>query len=605
MGSALPAVAPPDGGSRELAPPPPPRDRWSYAVSGLLTLLLSVAFLHLWNVDLAIPFGGHGDGNFWAATAKNFVESHHYYVNPRLGAPGQQALYDFPLPHSTQLVGWWLLGLFTRDYGLVLNLYFLLTFELAAWTALFALRKLGITTPVAIAGSVLFSFLPFHLLRGESHYFLSSLFVVPLVCLAALWVATGEPLFWFQPGLPLPARRRRVTTAGAISILTAILVAGDDPYNCFFACFLILLAGLLGRYRNGHRRALATAALLLSLQVTAFAVNLAPNFLYMARYGRNHQVASRRPHEAEVFGMKIAQLLLPVTNHRLYLFNDIKIRYNGGDVFSDSAPNENDTTSLGAVGAAGFILLTGWIFFGRGSSKIALSLDALSQLNLGAVLLGTIGGLGALFATLVSAQWRAYDRISVFIGFFCIAAIALVADRYVCPRLQSAQWRVYAGAVLIAVLGVLDQTPADIASRARIAQAEYLADGRFFQQIESRVPPAGMIFQLPYVPYPENPRVGYMFDYDHLRPYLHTGTLRWSYGAMKGRPGAEWEAATAKQSAREMVAALRTAGFSGIYLDRFGYVGSRDRVESGLAGVLQAAPLVSADHRFVFFALPR
>ena len=27
-----------------------------------------------------------------------------------------------------------------------------------------------------------------------------------------------------------------------------------------------------------------------------------------------------------------------------------------------------------------------------------------------------------------------------------------------------------------------------------------------------------------------------MVDYDQVRPYLHSDDLRWSYGAMKGRP---------------------------------------------------------------------
>src|SRR5918998_1282011 len=45
-----------------------------------------------------------------------------------------------------------------------------------------------------------------------------------------------------------------------------------------------------------------------------------------------------------------------------------------------------------------------------------------------AFLIGTVSGISLVFAYLVSPQIRSWNRISIFIAFFAIAAIALLLD---------------------------------------------------------------------------------------------------------------------------------------------------------------------------------
>jgi phosphoglycerol transferase len=112
-----------------------------------------------------------------------------------------------------------------------------------------------------------------------------------------------------------------------------------------------------------------------------------------------------------------------------------------------------------------------------------------------------------------------------------------------------------------------------------------------------------MIFQLPYVPFPEHPGFHKMQAYDHLRGYLHSKNLRWSYGTMKNRDGDRAQSAVAELPAEEFAEALAFAGFSGIYLDRFGYEDNGAAKESELSALLQTQPLVSPNGRLVFFNL--
>jgi phosphoglycerol transferase len=112
-----------------------------------------------------------------------------------------------------------------------------------------------------------------------------------------------------------------------------------------------------------------------------------------------------------------------------------------------------------------------------------------------------------------------------------------------------------------------------------------------------------MIFQLPYVEFPENPPVYQMPDYEHFRPYLHSKTLRWSYGAIKERDNARWQMSTANLPTDQFLDAISAAGFSGVYLDRGGYADNGADMEAKLRNVLRIEPMASPNGRMVFFNL--
>jgi len=107
------------------------------------------------------------------------------------------------------------------------------------------------------------------------------------------------------------------------------------------------------------------------------------------------------------------------------------------------------------------------------------------------------------------------------------------------------------------------------------------------------------------VPFPEYGFVNKMHDYDHFRPYLHSRDIHWSYGAMKGREDDLWQRRVAALSPHKMIDELRSAGFAGIYIDRFGYADGAEQIESLLRAYLSAEPLVSTDHRLCFYRFRR
>jgi phosphoglycerol transferase len=221
-------------------------------------------------------------------------------------------------------------------------------------------------------------------------------------------------------------------------------------------------------------------------------------------------------------------------------------------------------------------------------------------------LLGTTGGVSALIAYAVTPQLRAWSRLSVFIAFFSLAAIGLLLDagreRLRRRTTRAAGPAVAAVLAAVVVIGALDQTGASSVPPYSTIAEGYRSDAAFVEAIERSMAPGAMILQLPYLPFPEPGPLERMRDYDLLRPYLHSRELRWSYGAMEGRPE-DWHAELANAPAAELIPMVAAAGFDGIYVDRFGYGDRGQLKETELAETLKAPPETSPDGRFSFFDL--
>jgi phosphoglycerol transferase len=124
-------------------------------------------------------------------------------------------------------------------------------------------------------------------------------------------------------------------------------------------------------------------------------------------------------------------------------------------------------------------------------------LSHLSVLNISAVLLGTIGGFGALFALLVSPQIGAYNRISVYVSFFTFFTVVLLLDGARQRVCRTRGLRVAFDVVVVAltILGLLDQSAGRFVPQYTGVKSEFLSDAEFVQNIEASVPRAAMIFQ--------------------------------------------------------------------------------------------------------------
>jgi phosphoglycerol transferase len=592
-----PADAPPAAAPRREAL----REAAAYAAALLGCLAFVVFLFDLGRADLSVPFGYSGDAVLAHAWMKGVLEHGWRLDNPSLGAPFAQDGRDFLMGDDLHFLVVKALGGAFRDAAVVFNLFFLLTFFLCTLTALFALRRLGAGRGPAAAAALLYAFTPYHLTRSFHHIFLSAYYLLPLMALTALRVYRGE-VSVFRPA-DSAGGRRRLNPAFLGHAAVCLLTGGGGVYYAFFGCFFLAAAGAAAAYAARSFRPLRAAALCVALVVGSTAAVLSPTALYRLRHGPNPEPVARLPAEADRLGLRVTELLLPNPHHYLPSFAHwtrdfcLPPRTVGG---------EFPSTSLGLAGSTGFVWLVVRFFLRRRPAAPPRTDDGLALLNAAALLLGTVGGFGAVFAQFASPWIRGYNRISICIAFFALAALALLATRWG-QRLRR-PWTNAAGAALLAaaaVLGVLDQTGRSYsAAEAAGVREAWRADEAFVRRVEARAPAGGMVFQLPYVAYPEHPPVERLSYYDSLRPYLHSHALRWSYGALKGREGDLWQRQLTYQTPERTAETLAYAGFVGVFLDRFGYPGGDgDAVAARLAAAVAVEPTVSEDGRYVFLDL--
>jgi phosphoglycerol transferase len=554
-----------------------------YAGAVALCLVLLAYTLRLWHADLHFPFLYYGDAVWCLAWVKGMLENGWYLHNDYLGAPGAMDLHDFPVLDSLFFLMLKLLVHATRDPVVAYNLFFLLGFPLTTLTSLFVLRRLRVPAGPAVLASLLYTFQPYHFLRGEGHLFLASYFLVPLAVLMVLRVYLGE----------------RLNRAGAVVV--CLLLGCGGVYYAFFTCFFLAVAGVAAAAQRRRLQPLATAGVLGAFICLAVGANLVPTWLYQRQHGRNPVSVVRDPMQADLLGLKAAQMLLPVDSHGLHRLAEWKARYN-----KQFLPTwyEGAYSTVGLAAGIGFLVLAGRLLVRKPFQRPGLA-DGLTTLNAAALMLACVGGAGSLFSLYATPWIRAYCRICIFIAFFALVALARLLnrlDRY--PQFPAWRWCYFGGLAAVLALGIADQCPAWFIPPYGPIRDVYTAEAEFVGRIEATLPAGSMVFQLPACTFPEGMCREWFAATDLFRPYLHSHGLRWSYGTMRGREGDRWREEVSKQPLPEMVAALVRAGFRGILVDRAGYFDLATRLEPQLSRLLGEKPLVSTrDQRYYFFDL--
>ncbi|MEY2468318.1 MAG: hypothetical protein QOF21_1016, partial [Actinomycetota bacterium] len=400
---------------------------------------------------------------------------------------------------------------------------------------------------------------------------------------------------------PLLTRAPLLTRSNVGILVICVLIGCANQY---YAVFTVLLLGLVlaaqACQRLGLARLGSTVVAAVVIAVT-LGLNMAPSVLYQRNHGTNTAIEHRNVEDSEKYGLKLTSMLLPREGHRVDLFGRATHKYG-----EHSPVDSEQGQSLGLIGAAGLTLLLALVVLGpfrrRRDVKDPLE-DRLRQLGalvIGIFLLATIGGLSSLIALFVP-QIRGWNRISVFLAFFVFFALALLLDevraRQVLPRAVMRVWPVVLA--LVVTIGILDSTfdPPPYAP----TKAEFASDDVFVHRIERRLGKTAMVFQLPYNPYPESPGLVDQAYYDEARGYLHSSTLRWSYGAVRGRPQGDWQEPLVLGPVRDLLDTVAALGFTGIYVDRFGYGDHGAEIEHQLSALAPGSRLISPNHRLVLY----
>ncbi|MBE1445671.1 hypothetical protein [Paenibacillus sp. OAS669] len=566
---------------------------FSYLALLVLSIVIMCWALSLKNFNIHFPLQYYGDAVSHDFLIKSMLDNGWYLHNNMVGAPLGLDMHYYPITSNFLFFLMKVISLFTNDFQVIINIFYLSTYPLTCLISYYVLKRLGISGISSIVGSLLYTFLPYHYLRGVEHLFLSAFFMTPLIVLICIWIYQGKYVFYNAK-----TNKFSLLNRDAISvILICLITASCDVYYTFFSCFFFMVAGISRFIKNSYeKKALFTSVFLSIIMSIGVILNLLPNIIYILKFGANSQSHEVSASEAEIYGLKIIQLLLPIKEHRIILFQKIR------DIYDKSAPlvNENAGVSLGVVISIAFLFLILFLFIKKRNDTI---ISYLSELNIAAVLLGTIGGFGAIFAYLVSPQIRAYNRLSIFIAFFSIIVLVYFLN-YVTQQIRKRNIKeiyVYFMCALVLIIGLFDQTTYKGIYYDNYKK-DFERDHNFVSNIEKEIPKNSMVLQLPFVSFPGE-RVNLMGEYDHFKGYLHSDSLRWSFGTMKGTVNEEWQRQLASGPIETIVQKAAIIGYNGVYINRNGYPDKAAEIEAKLKAILKRNPISNEDNSLIFFNL--
>jgi hypothetical protein len=551
-----------------------------------LTLLLLVVVLawcvayNRWTPSAwRTPIAYEGDALEQMATAKAFGSGEVLPVAskivPSLGAPFAANWNDFPLTEEGLFV--WL-GLLVRIFGVFLgaNLGVLAAHLLAAASFYLVSRALRAERIWAATGAFLFSMSPFAFGRGLAHLTLNYYWHVPLGLLVALWCFRSTPI---------GHDRRKVWACVATAVIFGVQ---NIYYSAIFFQFLVLAAAVCLLRGSSWRQVALPLAIAFILLSVVLLMN-ADTLLYRFAHGPNPTAVTRNYRDLEKYALKPIELFLPF-RHSVVAFQDWARR----NYFSQTGiPGEIGFVYLGITGIVGLVTLI-WA-----TAKAGLDCPVRRppwQFGFVAwvILFSIIGGINGFLGMIGLILFRGTNRYSVV-----ILALVLL---FLVERLSiiTSQWKrgiVWAVAGLVAAVGFFDQTPVRRWARRATEKAQALVrdDARFTSALEAKLGPGAMVFQMPIVDFPEGANVGAMDAYAHLRPYLHSRTLRFSFGSVKGRPRERWQRDTLRLGLPHLLQELEKFGFAAVMINKKAYQDGGAEIVSALAARGRMAVLAQTD----------
>lgn len=545
---------------------------------------------------LEVPYNFMGDSITKIMHVVNVAETGWLFGNDRLGYPFGFDRLDFPRFDSLNYAIMGPIAAITGEAGLAINLYFLATFYLIALSAFWCLRRLGLSIGPSLICALAFAFLPFHLARGIHHLTNGAYFLVPPAILVLIRLAQD------RIGVQTPDARRR----WLLALLIAVLVPLQTPYNGFFFAFLCLVAGAIALARKWQwRKVIVTFSLLAALGGT-FMIEQLPRYVYQAENGRVG-TAQRSPAEAELYSMRLHQVIIPTTEHRLGFIRKEATKFNERMFVPNS---EIRNQYIGIIGLLGLSTLL-WVLFRNTNRRLEdnrpdeleSSVSIAALLALATILIAISTGFGTLISYFVTSSIRAYNRMLPFLAFPALFGGGWLLHLLM-QRISNARVRI-AAIVAVGAIFLLDVVPRGPYANGRDSVvADYDQARAYFTELESRLGTGTALFQLPVVWYPEHPRVNRMVQYDELKPFLLTKTLRFSAGSGRQRPGYTWGRFVERQPASDIVARTHAEGFGAILVNSFAYT-PEDllKITDGLAQALPEPPFISPDQRWWTFSL--
>ena len=572
-----------------------------FCLSTVISLGIGIISIRAWEIDFTAIPSMSGDANLGLMIIKSIIENgfRGLFFCTGLAAPDISALIDTPFLDMNFAGIAWILSKFTSCANVIYYVMYLLTFPLAAMAMYFLLHHLRVKDDLKFLFSICFAVTPYHFMRSYNHMTLSYYWVIPIAIYLSVVIYEEE-----FAGI-VPQRYKGCKGKTALLFLCCIILGLSNIYYAFFG-LICMAVSCLAKYINQNKlRVLKQEAVLIYFLLDAVLAGLLPKLVYSAVNGANLEAGVRTELESELYGLKLIQLLLPCP------YNRISLLRNWNAIYSANAinVNENAMASLGIVAEVGFVIACVWVIL-KLARKAPIEKEGYDRINLLSfeilvlLLFCTVGGIGTIVAYFITPEIRALNRVSIFIVGLSVAVLAEYLTRVQKTEHKKSVKRLVT-ALTVALCLFSFYSEIDVkASGWRDATEEEDAILRvFFSEVEDALDEGDMVYELPYMDFPESPAIYGMADYEPGLGYLYTSSIRWSYGGLRGRNTSAKSLNIDGGQSDRFVNELLLAGFSGVYIDTKGFDDGGEAVLSFYSDYLGLTPIVSEDQWLYFYKL--
>lgn len=530
---------------------------------GLLSALIVWFYSGFFRLNLRAPINYQGDGLTGIVGIKEVIQGN----TEGLGWPFHNDLYKYGARFDLLYFGFVkMLGHFTTDYVLILNLYVYTIMITNTLVSYMVIRALNVRRGLSYLCALTFGLCPYVQYRILGHFALSAVECIPLAFLITIWIYEKDDIFLL--GKKWWKKRENV-----VAIVMAFCIANNGMvYYPFFSCFIILVAGIYKTIQQRNRRGLTQAIIAIGEIVAWLVIGFVPTVIGVLKGNGNSVMHGqvRNALRAAAYGLDLKSLFLSPKG-----YGSKKILSLYDYMFVSSS--EQYIAYMGIAAIMGFIILLLAMLY-RNEKRVCGCDDKirlLSVINYTIVLLSVTGGIGVLVA-LFLPYISCYNRMGPYITFASVLTLALVMEKILKKCDGRRAWKRFYYILFTGILlfGLWEQqgtyyTFTNEVSENNANNANM--DRAFFREVESKCKKDDMIFMLPYMQSFENGPVNEISDYDHYKGYLYTDTIRWSYGAAMGTENDQWYKSTSSLIPDLLMEELHRKGFAGIYINLHGY----------------------------------
>ncbi len=516
------------------------------SISILVVWSYVFGFFHnsLWNIPT-----GYGGDLFWVLSmAKSYMQGDIYpffYKSiDSLNAPYGANWSDFPITEEFIFMSIGYLAKFTNLF-FSHNIILLLAHISAGIVFYLVASELKCKDANAISFAILFGLSHFLFLRGSAHIILTYVFLIPVSILILFKI--------FDEKIDIKSK------TFLVFFLLSFLIGCFNPYYTFMFCIFLLFL-FIYNFLKEKKNIYIILLYILSASLGFLLMNADSIYSNLVN-GPNIKAVGRNLAALEVYGMKMPELFLPPSGHRIEQFSNFAMSQYYHKAY---VRGESWSSYIGVVGLAGFIVL---IFNSLQSIKYGwkkIEIASLIAINW-IFLYSLIGGINLILGVLNFQIFRAPNRFSIYI--YCIILL------YLCIKSSNIRNNILRWSVsgLVLIVGLIDNLP-----RVNLLYQEPIKnivneDIAMGQSLMSNLEKGSMVFQFPFMEFPEVGPIKKMGDYEHLRPFIHTNDIKFTYGNNKGRGIELWQSKIEFDENGNFIEEIENYGFGAIYFNKKAY----------------------------------